>query len=136
MDVPPKSVLIAENHESNRKLLEVLLSQTGYEVRLAHDGHEALDLMFKAAFDAVIIEWELPLLSGSKFVMLSQLLWPEIPVMILSVHPSTVSEEIHRGAFAWLQKPYNSHELLKTLDAAIHIAHRRSVRSTPIHLHG
>jgi CheY-like chemotaxis protein len=45
---------------ANRKLLAWLLEQAQHEVHLARDGYEALGLMRKGVFDAVITDWDMP----------------------------------------------------------------------------
>lgn len=125
MDSHEKTILVAEDDESNRNLLALLLEQAQYEVRLAPDGYEALHHMFTGAFDAVITDWDMPRLNGTDFLSISRVLWPKIPVIIVSAHEAPSPERTPRGAFAWLQKPYGTQELLQILHTAVHAtAHR------------
>lgn len=119
------TILVAEDDESNRTMLALLLEQAQCEVYLAADGHEALDHMLKGGFDAVITDWDMPRVNGSEFLLISQILWPGTPVIIVSAHSAPIAEGIARGAFAWLKKPYESHHLLQILHAAVDVsAHR------------
>lgn len=54
MDGHGKTILVAEDYESNRKLLGLLLEQAQYEVHLAADGYAALDRMLKACSCTVV----------------------------------------------------------------------------------
>ena len=120
MDGRHITILIAEDHDSNRKLLALLLEQEGYDVRLATDGLEALEEMKKTAFDAVITDRDMPRMNGVEFLVLSRAIWPETPVILVSAHANDRKETGRlRGAFAWLQKPYEFHQLLEVLQAAI-----------------
>lgn len=133
MDGQGKTILIAEDHESNRKLLTLLLEQAHYDVHVAVDGFEAIDEMLKGVFDAVVTDWDMPRLNGSEFLALSQVLWPDTPVIIVSAHTIHPGEGIHQKAFAWLQKPYESQELLDILQTAVQTsAHRRWERPITI----
>lgn len=125
MDGQRKTVLIAEDHESNRKLLALLLEQAHYEVRLAADGCEAVDEMLKGVFDAVVTDWEMPRLNGLEFLSLSRILWPDTPVIIVSAYAAHPGDGIHRQAFAWVQKPYEPEHLLEILHAAVQTSARR-----------
>ena len=119
MECRGKKVLVAEDYVSNRNLLACLLEQAQYEVHLAGDGYEALDRMFNGVFDAVITDWDMPRLKGADFLSLSRILWPKTPVIIVSAHHDPSREGLPHGAFAWLNKPYGSEELLRILRMAI-----------------
>jgi two-component system, chemotaxis family, chemotaxis protein CheY len=122
MDGRGKTILVAEDDESNRNLLALLLQQEQYEVHLAADGYEALDCMLKGVFDAVMTDWHMPRLNGSQFLALSRILWPDIPVIIVSAQAFPSAQGIPQGAFAWIKKPYESKYLLRVLHAATQTA--------------
>jgi two-component system, chemotaxis family, chemotaxis protein CheY len=68
-EVPPmdgrgKRILIAEDFEGIRMLLRYLLEQAQYAVHLSGDGYEAVGLMRKGSFDAIITDWDMPRLNG------------------------------------------------------------------------
>ncbi len=135
MDGRGKKVLVAEDYVSNRNLLTCLLEQAQYEVHLAGDGYEALERMFNGVFDAVITDWDMPRLKGADFLCLSRILWPQTPVIIVSAHHASSREGLPHGAFAWLNKPYGSDELLQILQMAIQTADRRHLEqsmTTPV----
>src|SRR4249919_2340566 len=119
-----KKVLVAEDYVSNRNLLACLLEQAQYEVHLAGDGYEAVERMFNGVFDAVITDWDMPRLNGADFLSLSRILWPKTPVIIVSAHDAPSRKGLPQGAFAWVNKPYDSKELLQILRAAIQTAAR------------
>jgi CheY-like chemotaxis protein len=122
MDGQGKTILIAEDDENNRILLGLLLEHARYQVYRAADGCEALDWMLQRLFDAVVTDWEMPNLNGSQFLALSRILWPDVPVIIVSAHPGPSPEGLPRGAFAWIKKPYESQYLLRVLHAATQTA--------------
>lgn len=118
MDVHDTKILVAEYDESDRNLLARLLEQAQYKVHLAADGREALKYMFREVVDVVVTDWHMPRLSGADFLSLSRILWPDIPVIIVSAYAAPSLEGIPRGAFAWLIKPYTREELLQILRMA------------------
>jgi CheY-like chemotaxis protein len=122
MDGQAKRILVAEDYEGNRKLLACLLEQAQYEVHLAGDGYEALGLMHKGVFDAVITDWDMPRLNGSEFLAVSRIFWPETPVIVISAHAVPSPGGLPQGALAWLNKPYRSEELLQVLRTAVQTA--------------
>lgn len=61
-----KTILIADDSPSIRRLLETILKSKGYSVLIASDGREALKLAFDNDVDAIIADHEMPNLSGSE----------------------------------------------------------------------
>jgi two-component system, chemotaxis family, chemotaxis protein CheY len=130
MDGQRKKILVVEDYVSHQNLLAYLLEQAQYEVHLAEDGYEALEHMFSDVFDAVITDWNMPRLNGKDFLSLSRILWPKTPVIIVSAYHTSSREELPQGAFAWVNKPYGSKELLQILRAAVQTAARRHRESS------
>ena len=118
MDGYGKRILVAEDCEGLRTLLGCLLEQEQYEVHLAGDGYEALGLMRKGPFDAVITDWDMPRLNGSEFLDRCRVFWPETPVIVISAHAVPSPGGLPQGTFAWLNKPYGSEKLLQILRTA------------------
>ena len=61
-----KTILIADDSASMRKLLETILKSEGHTVLVAEDGREALKLAFDNEIDAIIADEEMPRLTGSE----------------------------------------------------------------------
>lgn len=119
MDGRGKKILVAGDYVSNRNPLVRLLKQAQYEVHLAGDGYEELERMFKGGVDAIITDWNMARLKGADFLSLSRILWPKAPVIIVSARRAPSPGGLPQGAFAWLNKPYGSEELLQILQAAV-----------------
>lgn len=121
LEKPQKRVLIAEDDLDDIKLMTQAFSHPpGWEVRLAHDGEEALDLLMCSTDSwrphLIILNLHMPKLCGHEVLeKIKQLpdLAP-IPVVIWSV--SCVHSDINRayklGAAAYFSKPVDSQELL------------------------
>lgn len=60
----PISILVAEDNLVNRRLAERVLAQMGYEVTLAENGREAVDLVRSGSFDLVFMDVQMPELDG------------------------------------------------------------------------
>ena len=61
-----KTILIADDSPSIRKLVETILKNNGHKVLVAEDGRQALKLALENEIDAIVADQEMPLLTGSE----------------------------------------------------------------------
>jgi len=59
-----KRILVAEDNIMNQKLITALMKKTGHEYALVENGADAIDLLKKEKFDAVIMDLEMPVMNG------------------------------------------------------------------------
>lgn len=115
-----KRVLVADDEESVRRLVAVVLEEAGYIVHAAVDGVEALDEMRKRRFDAVISDFHMPRLDGEQFLLLCRLMWPDVPVLLLSADLREVPSSLKQhGAGTLLPKPFSPQSLLQAVHASL-----------------
>ncbi len=115
-----KRVLIADDEESVRRLVAVVLEQAGYIVYAAVDGVEALGEMKKRRFDAVISDFHMPRLDGEQFLLLCRLMWPDIPVLLLSAELGELPPSLkQQGARILITKPFSPQTLLRALQESV-----------------
>ncbi|MCS7191854.1 MAG: response regulator [Armatimonadetes bacterium] len=124
--MPNKRVLIVEDDPAIIELLRFLLEQEGLEVKVAHDGLEALDQMNIWTPDLVLLDLRLPKLEGI------DVLWemrhnPKLgntPVIILSVDssPHTMLQGWHLGVDSYFIKPFDPEELIRVVRRIISVS--------------
>lgn len=108
-----KRVLVADGEVSVRRLVTLVLEQAGYIVHEAEDGFEALSEMKKRRFDLVVADYRMPRLDGEQFLILSRLMWPQIPTILLSAELHDVPSRLSlHGSCVFLAKPVDSQRLL------------------------
>jgi CheY-like chemotaxis protein len=93
-------VLIADDDEMPRMVLAALLNEEGYEVEPAADGLEAMLMMGSNAYDAVILDYDLPRMNGAAAARLAHdlLAREDRPLLIaLTAHPALVQDR-QRGS--------------------------------------
>lgn len=118
-----KRVLIADDEESVCRLVAVVLEQAGYIVHAAVDGVEALGEMKKRRFDAVISDFHMPRLDGEQFLLLCRLMWPDIPVLLLSADLRELPLSLKRqGARILVTKPFSPQTLLQALHESVSLS--------------
>lgn len=112
-------VLVAEDDALVRAMLERMLVESGYAVRTARHGQEALDLALAegAPFDLVITDIRMPRMGGPELGRRLAERWPGIPVLYISgydVEASGEAEPPHRRS-AFLRKPFDPDELARRI---------------------
>ncbi len=122
-----KRILVAEDDDAARDMLSALLVQAGYNVYAARNGQEALAEMQRKHFDVVVTDCDMPHLDGRELLSFSRAAWPHIPVIMLSGGPAESSEEVTRlGAYAWIEKPYDTWILLEIIGNAAYETAQKS----------
>ena len=118
-----KTVLIVEDNELNMKLFRDLLEAHGYQTSGTSNGYEALDLVRKMRPDLVLMDIQLPQVSGLEVTR-----WikddPElrsIPVVAVTAFAMKGDEERIRaaGCDGYIAKPIRYQEFLATIAAQL-----------------
>jgi DNA-binding NtrC family response regulator len=115
------SILVIDDEEIMREVLETLLSQEGYEVRLASGGIEGLELARSTPFDAAIVDVMMPEMDGLTVLDELKKLDDEMAVIMITAFASvdTAVAAMKRGAFDYITKPFKNDEVLVVLRNAI-----------------
>ncbi len=110
-----KRVLVAEDNEVNRMVINEYLQKIGLSVTLAHDGRQAIEtLLSQPPFDLIILDLRMPLMNGFETAgMIRRELCLQTPIMALSA--STLRSEndncLAVGMNAYMAKPFKASEL-------------------------
>ena len=119
----PKTVLIVEDNELNMKLFNDLLEAQGYATLQTKDGREALKLAREHRPDLVLMDIQLPEVSGlevTKWIKEDEDL-RHIPVIAVTAFAMKGDEEKIRqgGCEAYIAKPISVSEFLETVQSFI-----------------
>ncbi len=116
-----KTILIADDDENLRRVLEFQLQEAGYKVLSANDGSEALDVFTTNEVDSVITDLRMPKLSGLELLEKIKALDGEMPVIVVTAfgEVETAVAAVKAGAFDYITKPFNRDEILLTLERAL-----------------
>jgi CheY-like chemotaxis protein len=113
-----RRVVIVDDDEEIRELLLRTLPADGFEILEARDGHEALALVDREAPDLLVLDWNMPNVSGGD--VLAELARKErrVPVIVLTADDDPKRREIAEahGADAFLVKPFSPIELLRAIE--------------------
>src|SRR4026208_290967 len=116
-----KNILVVDDEKAQREILELILAEEGYDVTTAASGEAALKFAKDRRFDLALTDLKMTGMDGIE--LLQQLLAfdSSIIVILLTAHGSIESakEALRRGAFDYLEKPYDKAALLETINRAL-----------------
>jgi DNA-binding NtrC family response regulator len=116
-----KSILVVDDEKSQREILEMILSSEGYDVTTASSGEAAIKFAKDRRYDLALTDLKMTGMDGIE--LLQHLLAQDssIIVILLTAHGSidSAKEALRRGAFDYLQKPYDRDALLGTIRRAL-----------------
>jgi len=126
------SILIVEDEETQRTLLEGLLNKEGYKATGAGDGKTALQLVKNDTFEIVLLDYRLPDMDGLSILKKVKELNPEIEVIMITAFGSVENAvtALKAGAFEYLTKPIDLDDLLfkiKKVEERLHLIHENMI---------
>src|ERR671926_744472 len=121
------TILVIDDEEIMREILETLLTREGYQVRLASTAAEGLDLARAMPFDAAIVDVMLPGMDGIAALDELKKIDDDLPVLMITAFASVENAiaAMKRGAYDYITKPFKNDEVLVVLRNAL--AQRRLV---------
>ena len=113
------SILAVDDSPSMRQMVSYTLQSAGYEVVMACDGEEALEIAKKTDVNLVLTDINMPKMDGITLVKeLRQLpAYRYKPILVLTTESSTEKKMQGKeaGATGWIVKPFDPDQLLATL---------------------
>ena len=116
-----RKILLADDDENLRRVLEFQLKESGYDVSTAADGEQALQLFSQDDFDCIVTDLRMPKLSGLELLEKIKALNPEVPVIVITAfgEVETAVTAMRLGAYDYINKPFNRDDILLTLARAL-----------------
>lgn len=106
-------VLVVEDDDNIRELVDVILSGAGYEVFTASDGAAALQLLGSTRPDLVLLDMRMPIMDGWEFARRYRARpEPHAPIVVLTAARDAAARAAEIHANGYLGKPFNIGELL------------------------
>jgi two-component system, NtrC family, response regulator PilR len=115
------TLLVVDDEEIMREILDTLLSREGYDVRLASSGAEGLELARATPFDAAIVDIMMPGLDGIATLDELKRIDEDLAVIIITAYASVESaiSAMKNGAFDYVTKPFKNDEVLVVIRNAM-----------------
>src|SRR5919201_1295401 len=115
------TILVIDDEEIMREILETLLTREGYEVRLAASGAEGLEVGRALPFDAAIVDIMMPGLDGVSTLDELKRIDEDLAVIIITAYGSIESAiaAMKSGAFDYVTKPFKNEQVLVVIRNAM-----------------
>ena len=120
----PKTVLVIDDDDSLRRVVEYNLHEDGYRVLLAVDGTRGWQTFQAEGVDLVLSDVRMPEMDGLELLTRIKTIQPDLPVIMLTAHGTINSavEAMKLGAFDYLTKPFNREQLKAAVRKALEVA--------------
>lgn len=107
------TILVVDDDHGIREMISVILIRNGYNVVLAPDGFEALNLLEQDKIKIVIADMKMPGMDGMELIDLVRKSYPDIKIIVMTSFDDiyTIKDAIINGADEYITKPFNSYEL-------------------------
>ena len=113
-----KRILLVDDHESTRMLVNELLSGAGYRVLQAKDGKEAMGLVEIGPIDLVLTDLKMPEMDGIQLTRAIRRIRPDLPIIVYSAYRfiDTAPAALKAGANEYLAKPFLRAKIEQTVE--------------------
>ncbi len=115
------NILVAEDSEETATLIKFALEKSGFKVRVAHDGIEALEMIEAEMPDLLITDIMMPGMNG--FELMGELTKRKLTIKTIVLAVQKSDEDIVRGlghgAVDFVQKPFNPKEMVARVKSAL-----------------
>ena len=114
-------ILIVDDEEVLRDVLDAVLRREGFDVVSASSGEEALSLLDGEEIDLVILDIMLPGISGIDTLRSMRISNPHLPVIVITAFSSIdgAIEAMKYGAYHYIPKPFKNEEVIITVNKAL-----------------
>lgn len=117
-------ILIAEDEDVSRRLMEASLTNWGHDAMLASDGAQAQAILQNGGIDVCILDWEMPEMDGvdlCRWIRTTPLTpKPYIILLTSRKEPRQVQIGLEAGANDYIVKPFDRKQLRERLSVISH----------------
>lgn len=114
-------ILVAEDDRNTARLMKAVLEHAGYEVLLAGDGEQTLEVMEKHPVDLILLDVMMPKMNGYEVTEYLRLMNNTIPILMVTARqmPADKIQGFRSGTDDYLTKPVNEEEMLLRIQALL-----------------
>jgi two-component system KDP operon response regulator KdpE len=118
-------ILVVDDEPAIRRALRAPLIELGFQVAEASRGEEALQLLRSSAYDAVLLDINMPGIGGLETLRRIRTFLPRIPILMVTVRDGEEEKvaALEQGADDYVTKPFSIRELIARIRTAVRRVH-------------
>jgi signal transduction histidine kinase/CheY-like chemotaxis protein/HPt (histidine-containing phosphotransfer) domain-containing protein len=115
--LPGRRILVADDGDTNRKLIQIVLRRAGATVLAAENGEQALAIALREPLDAILMDMQMPVMDGYTATSRLRDAGSRTPIIALTAHAMKGDDDrcLKAGCTGYLTKPVNAQRLLAAL---------------------
>lgn len=115
-----KRVLVVEDDRATASMIKYILRLEGFNVSVAHDVDEAMEMLGEYHPDIIVSDIVLPKIDGLAFARSVKKMY-NVPIIFLTslIGPKNRREGLAAGAIDYITKPFEPHDLIKRIKSAL-----------------
>jgi len=118
-DINEAKILLVEDNEINQQVAQEILHQMGFQVDIAVNGLQALEMLEEVEYELVLMDVQMPVMDGYEATskIRNSLRWANLPVIAMTAHAMREDREksLQAGMNDQVNKPINPDELLTAI---------------------
>ena len=116
-----KKIMIVDDDAFLSRMINIWLSKKGHDVRVCHNGADAVKSLFDEKPDLLVLDIRLPDCDGWFLTsLLERLEWAEkMPVIVISVLEPDRGKVAEAKPYAYIQKPFDMGQLMQTVERSL-----------------
>ncbi|MCC7269032.1 MAG: response regulator [Caulobacteraceae bacterium] len=126
VELAGRRILLAEDHATNRRVVELILGAVGVDLTCVEDGAQAVDAVSREAFDLVLMDMQMPVMDGLTAIRQIRALERQgkvahMPILTLTANamPEHAAASLSAGAEGHVTKPITADALLNAVQGAL-----------------
>jgi len=114
----PARILVIDDDENVRKILEMTLKANGYTVDTARDGKEAIEKSNRNFYNLALVDIRLPDMEGTALLTAMRETTPRMVKIVVTGYPSldNAIEAVNKNADGYIVKPFKTEQLLSMIE--------------------
>ncbi|MDY6987097.1 MAG: sigma-54 dependent transcriptional regulator [Thermodesulfobacteriota bacterium] len=116
-----ETILVVDDEKNYLVVLSAFLTEEGYETLTAEEGQQALEILEGADIDLVLTDMKMPSMDGIELLRRIKEKSHDLPVVVMTAYGTVEKavEAMQRGAFNFIQKPFQNETLKQIVDNAV-----------------
>ncbi len=114
-------VLLVDDQFEDLELVKLTLERKGFQVTTAQSSSECMHAVTEKRFQIILMDYRMPAVDGIQTLKQVKQVRPDVGVILMSAYTSQelVKKAVEQGSFACVKKPFDTEQLLSTIDQCL-----------------